>query len=174
MFISPQSDKLSRNGESSALFLLYLGVVVLQRWLQEHSTDCSMRLRRILECQLKTYRNLLEHGNISVDESTISKTLNKNGVHGRTSRKKPQLSKKSITACLKYSKRSPGCSTVLLAKYSVDRLKRNGPKFLLTVVQVWSTTTENVWLRLLLLKDGQPVIKSKGIHTFPTLTRCVQ
>lgn len=25
-------------------------------------------------------------------------------------------------------------------------VKRNGPKFLLTVVQVWSATTENVWL----------------------------
>jgi hypothetical protein len=36
-------------------------------------------------------------------------------------------------------------------------------------VQVWSTTTENVWLRLLLPKEGQPVIKSKGSHTFPTL-----
>jgi transposase len=81
-------------GESSALLLLSQGVVVLQRWLQEHSAECSMRLRRILECQLKTYRNLLEHANISVDESTISKTLNKNGVHGRTPRKKPQHSKK--------------------------------------------------------------------------------
>ena len=48
-------------------------------------------------------------------------------------------------------------------------VKRNGPKFLLTVVQVWSTTTENIWLRLLLPKEGQPVIKSKGSHTFPTL-----
>jgi hypothetical protein len=48
-------------------------------------------------------------------------------------------------------------------------VKRNGPKFLLTVVQVWYTTTENVWLRLLLSKEGQPVIKSKGSHTFPTL-----
>ena len=47
--------------------------------------------------------------------------------------------------------------------------KRNGPKFLLTVVQVWSTTTENIWLRLLLPNEGQPVIKSKGSHTFPTL-----
>ena len=37
------------------------------------------------------------------------------------------------------------------------------------VVKVWSATTENVWLRLLLPKEGQPVIKSKGSHTFPTL-----
>ena len=48
-------------------------------------------------------------------------------------------------------------------------VKRNGLKFLLTVVQVWSTITENVWLRLLLPKEGQPVIKSKDSHTFPTL-----
>ena len=33
-------------------------------------------------------------------------------------------------------------------------VKRNGPKFLLTVVQVWYATTENVWL-LLLPKGGQ-------------------
>ena len=44
--------------------------------------------------------------------------------------------------------------------------KRNGPKFLLTVVQVWSATTGNVWLRLSLPKEGQPVIKSKGSYTF--------
>jgi hypothetical protein len=36
-------------------------------------------------------------------------------------------------------------------------------------MQVWSATTENVWLRLLLQKDGQPVIKSKSSHTFPTM-----
>jgi hypothetical protein len=36
-------------------------------------------------------------------------------------------------------------------------------------VQVWSATTENVWLRLLLPKEGQPVNKSKGSHTFSTL-----
>ena len=49
-----------------------------------------MRLRRILECQLKTYRN---HWNM-LTSLLMSKTLNKNGVHGRTPRKKP-LSKKN-------------------------------------------------------------------------------
>ena len=53
------------------------------------------------------------------------------------------------------------------------------PKFSLTIVQVWSTTTENVWLRLLLPKEGQPVFKSRGSTYFshPTLwmfTECVQ
>ena len=48
-------------------------------------------------------------------------------------------------------------------------VKRNYPKFFLTVVQVWSAITENVWLRLLLPKEGQPVIKSKGSHTFSNL-----
>ena len=48
-------------------------------------------------------------------------------------------------------------------------INRNGPKSLLTVVQVWSATTENVWLRLLLPKEGQAVIKSKASPTFPTL-----
>jgi hypothetical protein len=79
-----------------------------------------MRLRRILECQLKTQK-ILEHANISVDESTIRKTLYKNGVHGRTPPKKPLLSKKTHGCTSEFCKRAPGCSTVLLAKYSVDR-----------------------------------------------------
>ena len=47
-------------------------------------------------------------------------------------------------------------------------VKRNGPKFL-TIVQGWYATTGNVWLRLLLPKEGQPVIKSKDLHTFSIL-----
>ncbi|KAJ4919085.1 hypothetical protein JOQ06_026302, partial [Pogonophryne albipinna] len=46
----------------------------------------------------------LAHANISVDESTIRKTLNKNGVHGRTSRRKPLLSRTNIAARLKFAK----------------------------------------------------------------------
>jgi hypothetical protein len=42
----------------------------------------------------KDLQKSLEHANISVDESTICKTRNKNGVHGRTPRKKPLLTKK--------------------------------------------------------------------------------
>ena len=42
----------------------------------------------------KNLQKSLEHANIS-DESTIGKTLNKNGVHGRTPRQKPRLSKKT-------------------------------------------------------------------------------
>ena len=52
----------------------------------------------------KDLQKYLEHASISVDESTIRKTLNKNGVHGRTPRKKPLLSKKNIAACLKFAK----------------------------------------------------------------------
>jgi hypothetical protein len=52
----------------------------------------------------------LEHANISFNKSTICKTLNKNGVHGRTPQKKSLLSKTNIAF------------TALLAKYSVDRL----------------------------------------------------
>ena len=62
----------------------------------------------------KDLQKSLEDANISDDKSTIHKTLNKNGVRGRTPWKKPLLSKK---VC----KRAPGCSTALLAKYSVDR-----------------------------------------------------
>ena len=58
----------------------------------------------------KDLQKSLEHANISVDESTIRKTLNKNGVHGRTPRKKPLLSKKTFctsehfAALLKFKK----------------------------------------------------------------------
>uniref|UniRef100_A0AAQ6ICM7 Transposase Tc1-like domain-containing protein n=1 Tax=Anabas testudineus TaxID=64144 RepID=A0AAQ6ICM7_ANATE len=41
---------------------------------------------------------------IFVDTSTIRKTSNKNGVHGRTPRRKPLLSKKNIAACFKFAK----------------------------------------------------------------------
>uniref|UniRef100_A0A8C5PD24 Transposase Tc1-like domain-containing protein n=1 Tax=Leptobrachium leishanense TaxID=445787 RepID=A0A8C5PD24_9ANUR len=46
----------------------------------------------------KDLQKSLAHANIFVDTSTIRKTLNKNGVHGRTSRRKPLLSKKNIAA----------------------------------------------------------------------------
>uniref|UniRef100_A0AAZ3QB65 Transposase Tc1-like domain-containing protein n=1 Tax=Oncorhynchus tshawytscha TaxID=74940 RepID=A0AAZ3QB65_ONCTS len=53
----------------------------------------------------KDFQKSLEHANISVDESTIRKTLNKNGVHGRTPRKKPLLSKKKKNAArLKFAR----------------------------------------------------------------------
>ena len=42
----------------------------------------------------KDLQKSLEDANISVDESTIRKTLSKNGVHGRTPQDKPLLSKK--------------------------------------------------------------------------------
>ena len=56
----------------------------------------------------KDLQKSLEDANISVDESTVRKTLNKNGVHGRTSWKKPLLSKKNIAACLKFAKEHLG------------------------------------------------------------------
>ena len=61
----------------------------------------------------KDLQKSMEHANISVDRSTIRKTLNKNGVHGRTSQNKPLLSKKNIAARLKFAK-------VHQFQYSVD------------------------------------------------------
>ena len=52
----------------------------------------------------KDLQKSLEHANISVDTSTIRKTLNKNGFHGRTPRRKPLLSGKNIAARLKFAK----------------------------------------------------------------------
>lgn len=47
-------------------------------------------------------------------------------------------------------------------------VKRNDPIFLPTIGQVRCATTGNIWLRLLLLKESDHVIKSKGSHTFST------
>uniref|UniRef100_A0A8C5LSX0 Transposase n=1 Tax=Leptobrachium leishanense TaxID=445787 RepID=A0A8C5LSX0_9ANUR len=52
----------------------------------------------------KDLQKSLAHANIFVDTSTIRKTLNKNGVHGRTPRRKTLLSKKNIAARLKFAK----------------------------------------------------------------------
>ena len=46
----------------------------------------------------------LEHA-ISVDDSTIRKAVNKNGVHERTPQKKPLLSKNNMAAHLKFAKK---------------------------------------------------------------------
>ena len=50
-------------------------------------------------------RKSLKHADISVDTSTIRKTLNKNGIHGRRPRRKPLLSKKNISARLEFAKK---------------------------------------------------------------------
>ena len=55
-------------------------------------------VKKNLRVSAKDLSKSLEHANISVDESTIRKTLNKKDVHGRTPRKKPLLSKKNIAA----------------------------------------------------------------------------
>ena len=68
----------------------------------------------------KDLQKYLENANISIDESTIRKTLNKNGVHGMTPQKKPMLSKSKHCCTSEVRKRASGCSTALLSKYSVD------------------------------------------------------
>ena len=52
----------------------------------------------------KDLQKSLELANISVDDPTIRKTLNKKGVYGRTPQKKSLLSKKNIAANLKFAK----------------------------------------------------------------------
>jgi hypothetical protein len=92
---------MSINGESSALLLLSLGVAVLQRGLQEHSAEYSIRLRRIL-VSAKDLQKSLENANIS-DESTICKTLNKNGSWEDTM-EEATVVQKNIAAHLKFVK----------------------------------------------------------------------
>lgn len=56
----------------------------------------------------KDLQKSLAYVNIIADKFTISKTLNKNGVHRRTPRRKPLLSKQTkkeiLAACLKFAK----------------------------------------------------------------------
>uniref|UniRef100_A0A8D0CN78 Transposase Tc1-like domain-containing protein n=1 Tax=Sander lucioperca TaxID=283035 RepID=A0A8D0CN78_SANLU len=52
----------------------------------------------------KDLKASLELANISVHQSTIRKTLNKQGIYGRTPRRKPLLTKKNIAARLKFAK----------------------------------------------------------------------
>uniref|UniRef100_A0A3B4TNE5 Uncharacterized protein n=1 Tax=Seriola dumerili TaxID=41447 RepID=A0A3B4TNE5_SERDU len=52
----------------------------------------------------KDLKASLELANIAVHESTIRKTLNKQGIYGRTPRRKPLLTKKNIAARLKFVK----------------------------------------------------------------------
>ena len=83
------------NGESSALLLLSLSgrpakmtARAQRRMLSEVNKNPSVSAKDI--------QKSLQHANISVDKSTTRKTLNKNGVHGRSPRKKPLLSKKKL------------------------------------------------------------------------------
>jgi transposase len=77
-------------------------------------------VKKNLSVSAKDLKKSLEHSNTSVDESTIHKTLNKNGVHGRTPWKKPLVSR-NISAHLKFSKVHLDVPA-LLANYFVDRL----------------------------------------------------
>lgn len=52
----------------------------------------------------KDLKASLVQANICVHESTVRKTLNKQGVYGRTPRRKPLLTKKNIAARLKFAK----------------------------------------------------------------------
>ena len=75
-------------------------------------------VKKNLRVLAEDLKKSLEQPNISVDESTIRKTLNTNGVHGRTPRKKPLLSKQNIDAGLKFPKVH---LDVPLAKYYLNR-----------------------------------------------------
>jgi hypothetical protein len=57
-----------------------------RRMLNEVKKNSRVSAKNVQKC--------LEHANIFVGEPMISKTLNKNGVHGRTPTKKPLLSEK--------------------------------------------------------------------------------
>ena len=76
-------------------------VATLRR--SNHPVKMTARAQhRVLDA--KDLHKSLANTNTSVDESTICKTLNKNGVHRRTPRRKPLLSKENIAAHLKFAK----------------------------------------------------------------------
>lgn len=60
---------------------------------------------KTLECLIKTFRNLIAACNISVDTSTICKTLSKDDVHGKCPQRKPLLSKIHLAAQLIFTKK---------------------------------------------------------------------
>ena len=61
-------------------------------------------VRRNPRASAKDLQQYLAHANISVHTSTIRKTLNKNGVHGRNPLRKPLLTEKNIAARRKFAK----------------------------------------------------------------------
>jgi hypothetical protein len=69
----------------------------------------------------KDLQKSLEHANISFDESTIRKTLNKNGVHGGHHRRSHCCPKKKHCCTSDVYKKASGCSTALLTTYSMAR-----------------------------------------------------
>ena len=84
-------------------------------------------VRRNPRVSAKDLQQSLAHANISVHTSAIGQSLNKNGVHRRTplrflcgvvlSEEFSLLTKKNIAA----RRKSPRCSTAVLAKHSLDR-----------------------------------------------------
>lgn len=60
---------------------------------------------------LRGLKTSLEKANIPVHESTICKSLNRQGVHGRTVWRKLLLYKKIIAACLKLASTLTNCNT---------------------------------------------------------------
>ena len=72
------------------------------------------------EVMAECLKESLELVTISVHESTIRKTLNRHGVHGRTPQRKPLLTKKNIAPLLKLAKGAPRHSTTLRGKYFVN------------------------------------------------------
>lgn len=75
----------------------------------------------------KVLKESWELANLSFLESTICKTLNWQGIQGRTPWKKPLLSKENIVTCLKFAKEyldAPQCfwENVLLTENIVGRI----------------------------------------------------
>lgn len=73
----------------------------------------------------KDLQKSLAHANIIDDKSVTAETLNKNGGHGRTPRRKQLLSKKHCCTFEVY-KRAPGCSPSTTGNIFCGQMK---PKF---------------------------------------------
>lgn len=87
-FTSPQKARQRK---------LYLGAPRARRLIAHE----VLQKPRGTSKQLNTSHTL---ANIHVHESTIRRTLNSRGVHGRVTRRKPLLSKQNIAACVQFAK----------------------------------------------------------------------
>ncbi len=72
-------------------------------------TKITPKARCVIVCKVakvtsKQLKAFLTVADVNVHESTMRRTLDSHGVHGRVARRKPLLSKKNIAACLQFAK----------------------------------------------------------------------
>ena len=99
-----------------------------QQLIQE-ATKEQRRTSKELQASLDSFK-------INVHNSTIRKTLGKNGIHGRVARHKPLLTNKNTKACFTFTKKQPDdpqdfCDNYLRTdKSRVELFGRHGSRYI--------------------------------------------